>query len=143
MGVAPTATAVVPNIHRSEICCQVASSGRKLSCEFAASKCSLSKRLSAKRLHTKCSKKLPTRRISGFVEKITHVGGIRVQEAAAGRRADRKAISGNYQLNTLTGNESIRSVESNSILETQRCSFDCCFIQYPPCFSNKDKKATK
>ena len=58
-----------------------------------------------------------------------------------GRRADRKAISGNYQLNTLTGNESIRSVESNSILETQRCSYDW-FFQYPPCYSNKDKKAS-
>ena len=45
-----------------------------------------------------------------------------------GRRADRKAISGNYQLNTLTGNESIRSVESNSILETQRCSYDCLIV---------------
>ena len=63
-----------------------------------------------------------------------------------GRRADRKAISGNYQLNTLTGNESIRSVESNSILETQRCSYDCLIVASSNIhlvFQTRTKKATK
>ena len=93
------------------------SSGRKLSSKAAANAawggC----------LPNSCSKepgkKLPTRLVSGFVEKITHVGGSR--RRLAGRRADRKALSANYQSDwTLAGNESIRSVESNSILEVQR-----------------------
>ena len=93
------------------------SSGRKLGSKAAANAawggC----------LPNSCSKepgkKLPTRLVSGFVEKITHVGGSR--RRLAGRRADRKALSANYQSDwTLAGNESIRSVESNSILEVQR-----------------------
>ena len=94
------------------------SSGRKLGSKAAANAawggC----------LPNSCSKepgkKLPTRLVSGFVEKITHVGGSR-RRRLAGRRADRKALSANYQSDwTLAGNESIRSVESNSILEVQR-----------------------
>ena len=126
MGVAPTATAVVPNIHWSEICCQVASSGRKLravklqqASAVWASAC----------LPNGCTpsvaKNYPRGGYRDLLKKLpTSVGSVcrrlLLGEELTGRLR-------NYQSDwTLAGNESIRSVKSNSILEAQKGSYVLC-----------------